>query len=685
MPDDPNNFGPDHPTGFWLHISLDGGTTFTDMTGYTTREQSVTITRANPNEHATMSITLWEVGGALPEIPDFAQVHVVDPYMTAPLGLYIRYFNGYVLNQRPTIVANVQKEVTLECVGVDWLLDNPPARLRSTIKVGVAPVWLPGHSYNVGDHVSARPDDGHKYQCTIAGLDGTGTSAETQPIWPQGSGAHVIDNDLEWTEDGDSAVSDAQVWGELLPIFFPNDEIAWPSPLTHVLIPAVPSFEVTSEMSPRDVANKMVTLAGSRSYYATYDAWQASHSYKIGDLIEENPSVHGVIFQCIQDGVSSNLVSKPSFTSILDLGSEVADNTTRWLAYKFTGRWEASITMTVGQKVEPSPQNGRYYVVTTAGTTAATCGTWSETIGAYVNNGSVRLRCEGNTVTIPLAQLWTPSDNAGHNATWKPDFAWFDANDPTQMQDITDPQYSDQYVEDVSHYHYSEMTLNRDGGNGYANRWYVEGKNGAFAQVDDPDQQQAFGIVISRTYKDNSDTGPATYTECHDIGVALLAGSIMRETVQVTAPKVLDPVMIQKLTSCRVTASLLGLGSQKYFAQSVSVTLGNSAPQWQIELGDGFLNDRQDPYSGIRSGRKYGHDTTPPDLVTWPTGFVEANNVDPETMKATVAVRWIENSADTRFFRGYWKIVGDQRANWFSTVEYPRTHMRLVELPRSTN
>src|SRR5215831_20807015 len=83
---DPNKYDT-RPIGWGVAISLDGGATFTDVTQFTTRNGSITITRAGPAEPAQLSITFWNVGGGMfswaggpqPLVPDFARIHVWDP------------------------------------------------------------------------------------------------------------------------------------------------------------------------------------------------------------------------------------------------------------------------------------------------------------------------------------------------------------------------------------------------------------------------------------------------------------------------------------------------------------------------------------------------------------------------------------------------------------------------------
>src|SRR5215831_2719594 len=696
---DPNKYDT-RPIGWGVAISLDGGATFTDVTQFTTRNGSITITRAGPAEPAQLSITFWNVGGGMfswaggpqPLVPDFARIHVWDPNDIAT-GNWNRYFNGIIMSQRPTYDGNVIESVTMECVGMDWLLDNPPARSSTTITVGQAPYWQGQHHYAIGDRVIANPDNNHQFQLT--GPAGGGVSGTTQPIWQTGSGAHTVDgpNFLEWTEMGNSAVTDQQVWGQLIPIFYPGGQVTSGANL-HNLITAVPSFDVTTDMTPRDVAAKMAPFVTNSGYYATYPVWQASHAYKVGDTIEQSPSVHGIIFQCTVAGTSGT--STPAFTTIVDLGSIVADGATvKWLALRFTGRWEASITMTMGQRIEPQTgyvglANGYYFQVIVAGTSAASPpATWPNTIGATVTTGSVTLRCQGTTFVEPMLQLWTPGDNGppNHNASWTPDFAWFDGAQALNLSQSGGPYYTDeQYTStsDVTHYHYSDITLNRDGQSDFANRWYVSGQNQSFAVVNDLSNQQALGIIVSRSYNDTSDTGPSDNNACADLGQKLLAMSGVRETVQITTVDILDPNMLQQLMSCNVTASLFGIGgsNSNYSLTAVSVTLSDAAPKWELQLGSGFLTDRQDPHQGARPSRRYGNDTIPPDLVTWPANWVVGNAVDPNNQNlVTLTVQWQEGSIDTDYFTGYYTINGDA-GHWFPVVHYPVTNMAIHGLPR---
>lgn len=58
--------------------------------------------------------------------------------------------------------------------------------------------WAASTAYSLDDVRVPTTPNGHKYKCTTAG-----TSDATEPTWPTGSGATVMDGTVEWTEDGE--------------------------------------------------------------------------------------------------------------------------------------------------------------------------------------------------------------------------------------------------------------------------------------------------------------------------------------------------------------------------------------------------------------------------------------------------------------------------------------------------
>ena len=69
--------------------------------------------------------------------------------------------------------------------------------------IGAAP-WQPNKVYNLGTYVTPVTDNGHVY--VVSNPLNNGTSGSTQPVFPTGSSATVVDNTITWQEAGTSAL-----------------------------------------------------------------------------------------------------------------------------------------------------------------------------------------------------------------------------------------------------------------------------------------------------------------------------------------------------------------------------------------------------------------------------------------------------------------------------------------------
>lgn len=83
---------------------------------------------------------------------------------------------------------------------VTWIDAGANILQSITIWIEGAAIWQATHDYSVDDLV--RPTganaNGHWYKCTTD----TGSSAGSEPTWPTGSGATVVDGGITWTEQG---------------------------------------------------------------------------------------------------------------------------------------------------------------------------------------------------------------------------------------------------------------------------------------------------------------------------------------------------------------------------------------------------------------------------------------------------------------------------------------------------
>jgi len=83
---------------------------------------------------------------------------------------------------------------------VTWVDVGANIDTTQSVWIEGAAIWQATHDYSVDDLV--RPTganaNGHYYKCTVD----TGSSAGSEPTWPTGSGATVVDGGITWTEQG---------------------------------------------------------------------------------------------------------------------------------------------------------------------------------------------------------------------------------------------------------------------------------------------------------------------------------------------------------------------------------------------------------------------------------------------------------------------------------------------------
>jgi hypothetical protein len=90
--------------------------------------------------------------------------------------------------------------VTVSDGEVTWVDAGANIDMTQSVWVEDASIWQATHDYSVDDLV--RPTgsnaNGHYYKATVD----TGSSSGTEPTWPMGSGATVVDGGITWTEQG---------------------------------------------------------------------------------------------------------------------------------------------------------------------------------------------------------------------------------------------------------------------------------------------------------------------------------------------------------------------------------------------------------------------------------------------------------------------------------------------------
>lgn len=67
--------------------------------------------------------------------------------------------------------------------------------------------WHKSTAYALNAYVVPSAPNGHQYKCTVAGT----SHASTEPVWPTGAGATVVDGAITWTEAGAVQTDRAQI------------------------------------------------------------------------------------------------------------------------------------------------------------------------------------------------------------------------------------------------------------------------------------------------------------------------------------------------------------------------------------------------------------------------------------------------------------------------------------------
>lgn len=121
-----------------------------------------------------------------------------------------------------------------------------------------------------------------------------------------------------------------------------------------------------------------------------YGIFVPSYAYAVGDRI--NPPGSAFLYICRVAGISA--AAEPTW------GTTVGGSTTSGTAQfacvsKFypTPNFAVSTAYTVGQIVRSGAGNSREFLVTVAGTSAASAPTWPSTVGATVVSGGVTFLC----------------------------------------------------------------------------------------------------------------------------------------------------------------------------------------------------------------------------------------------------------------------------------------------------
>ena len=665
-----------------------------DDSGWVDRSQyirrgSVHITRPKPGEPGRAQLDLWTQGGSL-VVSDMYRVRIYDPFMN-PGGLYVRYFAGWVLGPNYSLDGNINLNCSLDCTGYDYLWKHPPARPSVKTRIGAAPVWLSNHQYFVGDVVQPFPSNGHQYTVTSVGAGG-GISGATPPTFPTGAGATVTEGSvgppntqITWQESGSSNVTDVTAINQMLDIFFPSTLITITRTGIKNLIASVPSIEITEEMTPDDVMHAIALSAQSVTYYSVKNAWAAGTSYAKDSEVE--PTTPNGFYYVSNNAGTSHASVEPTWPTTIN--QTVNDNGIIWVCRARISRWAANVPYVRGQRIQPQSNSLFYYDCVTAGTSGGSIPSFTTTLGATTTSGTAVFMCMGNIAVAPTWYFKMPSDNGAHTASWAPDVWWVDTNSSgANGIQLIGPAYSDQVDQDSTHIHASTIAVTRDGNN-YANCWYVWGKNGAFARV--PDQaaiDSKGGQIITAVYTDTSDTGPADENECIEKGKDLLYTSTFQETVSITAPDILDPVMMQVVSLATVENVLFGITTAtQYPVTNVEMTFPSDGPvMYNVELGSALLTDREDPLSRRRGGREYQTLGNPPRLCTFGSDWVLSNINDCLSHTTTVQLQWRSGQeANLYSFNLELQVQGETARRRLGLVLYPQQYVTISGLPVNTN
>lgn len=299
-------------------------------------------------------------------------------------------------------------------------------------------------NYTVGDLVVPVVPSGYYYMATT-----TGTSGNTEPIWPTVIGNNVTDGTVIWTcVDLTSAdkylknrilelLSSYRPFGVMPPVI--NDpkilfiilDIELTLDITNVSINVIKKdvdstleqYEriLGNSFSLKDVEKELEKLSYVKiarvlvNFENKTKIWSNGLLVKLNDLVFP-PSSTGRMYEMVQ--VFDNKDS--DYTQWLDRayslkvepvwpminGNTVDDGNLRWECQDETNPlpalWQADLIYTVGQAVRPTIPNGKQYVVTEILNTDPA---WPTTIGEVVNDSKLFWVCR-DPITYPPRCAW---------------------------------------------------------------------------------------------------------------------------------------------------------------------------------------------------------------------------------------------------------------------------------------
>lgn len=723
-----------------------------DRTHYTSRDFQ--ITRPRPGQNGQMTTKVWSQGGAY-NPRDWSWVGI-DDVSGDPDEPYPRLFAGW-MRTNPMVENSINLAYKLDCVDYNWRFANSPAMPIVKQRIGAPPVWLRDHPYAVGDVVQPYPSILHKYTCSRAGTSGTkqpsfstvgasvttepwehtintpvevgdicrpaipngwsyvcevaGTTHSSPPTFPTTENSTVTETGgvkwrisradstyPQWTESGTSLVSDLECVNDILDIYFPQELFPHTRGSMHSLIAAVQSIEIQEDWTAEQALNAVSASASSTEYYGIYDAWLAAHEYAVGDYIE--PTVpNGFIYMAAELMGTAPFVSggaQPTWPTVV--GQTVNDNDIKWMCVSRLGRWEQSVPMVAGQRIEPEflARNGYYYDVVIPGTTASSPPIWgtTPTLGTTIVSGTVTFVVAGRTQVSPFFQWRIPLDNAAHTASWDPDFWWADLNseDVGAGIEVYDLEYTDEpeelepvFPDTPGNRRLSSIEITRDG-NGFANAWLVFGLNGSSAYVADTQSIDFYnGFVVCRTHIATDEDGPRTPSECYALGTQLLSISIMQETVRATSRRPLSERMIKQVGFGKFTNNLMGLNRERYPLTNVQMSLSQYGSEYTIEAGSQLRTGNESLANQKTFGREFAVDRVPPDPVRWiiddddPNYWILTNVADNVNGAVTFGAQWMSSrETDLWMFVGHYDIDGQ---SYPFNVMWPTQHITIHGLP----
>ena len=233
--------------------------------------------------------------------------------------------------------------------------------VRSDWKPWQQTQWAAGASYASGALVvpTAAFNVGWPYVYAATGAGGTAGGAE--PNWATALtiGSTVVDGGVTWVNTGYAAA-------------FASDGFTW--------LPSIGGYTVGIVVIPRHANGLLYAVtssSGTRTTAATEPVWPLTP----GATVIDNPGANQVVWTCL--------------------------GTPRGAT------WTSGTAYLKGSYVSASPDNGMYYLCTTAGTSGGGSPAWGTTVGGTTADNTVVWTCLGSN-PIGAGSIATPADAAGY-------------------------------------------------------------------------------------------------------------------------------------------------------------------------------------------------------------------------------------------------------------------------------